>query len=86
MSVPAFTAASSVTSIAIPIALPPAALISAATASAACWLISAMATAAPCFAYSSAIALPIPLAAPVISATLPSRLVIPRPSREGKYP
>src|SRR6185437_15317415 len=53
-----------------------AALISAATASAACWLMSAIATLAPFCAYSSAIALPRPLAAPVIRATLPLRLVM----------
>src|SRR5215469_2299816 len=40
---------------------------------------SAIATAAPFFAYSSAIALPRPLAAPVMSATLPSRLAITTP-------
>src|SRR6185312_1662753 len=63
LSVPALTASSLVTSIATPSALPPAALISAATLSAASWLISA-------------IALPRPLAAPVIRATLPLRLVM----------
>src|SRR6185437_15217200 len=39
-------------------------------------LVSAIATLAPCCAYSSAIALPRPLAAPVIRATLPLRLVM----------
>ena len=78
LSVPALTAASSVTSIATPIALPPAAVISAATLSAASWLMSAMATLAPCFAYNSAIALPRPLAAPVIRATLPFMSVMHR--------
>src|SRR5476649_401556 len=65
----ASTWASSVTSAATPMAL--SLPISAAVASAAAWLISAMATFAPARTYSSAISLPMPLAAPVTKATFP---------------
>src|SRR6516225_725971 len=60
---------------ATPMALPPAPLISSATASAPLWLRSAIATAAPACASVSAICLPMPLAAPVTTATLPSSFV-----------
>ena len=67
---PASTAASSVTFISTAMALPPPALISSAVACAAAIERSAITTLAPSFEYSSAISLPMPLAEPVMMATL----------------
>ena len=82
----ALTGFSPVTSIATPIASPPAARISAAVALAASSLRSAIAIFAPSRANTSAMSLPIPLAAPVMIADLSlSRMVAPiiwRDSRE----
>src|SRR5581483_2741192 len=69
-AMPASTAASLVTSIATLIAWTPRLRSSPATASAASLLRSAIATFAPAWLYASAMALPIPLAAPVTTATL----------------
>src|SRR5271157_3911576 len=67
---PSMTAFSSVTSIATPSAWPPLARISAAVASAASLARSAIATLAPSPAKTSAMSLPMPLAAPVMMAVL----------------
>src|SRR6185312_14877848 len=67
---PASTCSSFVTSISTAVAFTPRARISAAAASAAAWLMSAMAMWQPLSAYTSAMRLPMPLAAPVTSATL----------------
>ncbi|CAJ2761620.1 Uncharacterised protein [Burkholderia pseudomallei] len=81
LSMPAFTASSFVTSIATPIARPPACSMSSATAFAPSWFRSAIATAAPARASSSAISLPMPLAAPVTMAAFPFKFeVIPQVS------
>src|SRR5437763_6971761 len=69
---PALTCCSFVTSIATPRASPPADLISAAAPSAASRFRSAMTTFAPSRAYRCAMALPMPLTAPVTIATFPS--------------
>src|SRR5688500_12598222 len=69
---PASTSASSVTSILTPIAFAPPRTSSCAVARAPSRSRSATATAAPCAAYTSAMRLPMPLAAPVTIATLPS--------------
>src|SRR5882762_4959248 len=66
----ALTCSSFVTSIATPMAVPPLRTISSATACAACWFKSAIATFAPSAAKRSAISFPMPLAAPVTIATL----------------
>src|SRR5699024_322100 len=60
-------------SMATPLALPHVLLILSDASSAASWSRSPIATCAPYFAYVTAIALPMPLAAPVTMATLPSR-------------
>src|SRR5262249_16798045 len=70
---PASTADSSLTSIATAMALPPARLISSAAACAAASWRSAMTTCAPSVAKRLAISSPMPLAAPVMIATLPLR-------------
>src|SRR5262249_47307248 len=70
LAVPASTCASLVTSMTTPMARLPAGSISRAVASAAAWLRSAIATLAPSRANTIAISLPIPLAAPVMMATL----------------
>jgi hypothetical protein len=70
----ASTCASSVTFTETPIALAPVLPISAAAASAACLFRSAIAMFAPWRANSTAISRPMPLAAPVMKATFPSRL------------
>src|SRR6516162_8493638 len=72
VAIPASTAASSLTSIATPTAVPPARLIWVAVASADCNCRSAIATFAPSVPKRLAISLPMPLAAPVMIATLPS--------------
>src|SRR6516165_1103644 len=72
VAIPASTAASSLTSMATPVAVPPARLISAAAASADRDCRSAITTVAPSVAKRHAISLPMPLAAPVMMATLPS--------------
>src|SRR6516165_6640633 len=72
VAMPAATAASSLTSMATPTAVPPARLISVAVASADGNRRSAIATFAPSVAKRLAISLPMPLAAPVMMATLPS--------------
>src|SRR5271166_4875826 len=79
-SVAPFTASSLVTSVATPMARPPAFSIEAATACAACRFTSAMATPTPLLASSSAIALPMPLAAPVTIALFPFRFIAPLPA------
>src|SRR6516225_1927725 len=72
VSIPASTAAWSLTSIATPAAVPPARSISVAAASADGNCRSAITTFAPSVAKRLAISLPMPLAAPVMMATLPS--------------
>src|SRR6185312_527938 len=69
-STPASTPASSVTSMTSAVAFTPRALISSAAACAAAGLMSAIAMRAPLSANTSAMRLPMPLAAPVIRATL----------------
>ena len=73
-SIIAITEASSATSATWPTARPPAASISFATASAPAPFTSATTTAAPSRASSSAVARPMPDAAPVTIATLPASL------------
>src|SRR5258708_40112603 len=75
-SVALLTASSLVTSMATPIALPPALSIPAATFCAASRFTSAIAAATPWLASSSAMALPIPLAAPVTIADFPFRFMV----------
>ncbi len=70
LATPASTCASLTTFISTAIAWPPPALISSAVACAAVSTRSAITTFAPAFEYSSAISLPMPLAAPVMMATL----------------
>ncbi len=70
LAVAASTAASSVTFISTAIAVPPPLLISSAVAWAAASARSAITTLAPSLANSSAISLPMPLAEPVMMATL----------------
>jgi hypothetical protein len=77
-AIPASTAASSLTSMATPAAVPPARLISAAVVSADGNCRSAITTFAPSVAKRLAISLPMPLAAPVMMATLPSSCVMER--------
>src|SRR6266446_7783475 len=80
---PSLTAFSSVTSMAIPIAWPPLARISFAVAPAASLLRSAIATFAPSRAYTRAMSLPMPLAAPVTIADLSLSLISPLICRNG---
>jgi len=68
---PASTCGSLVTSMATPTVRLPGASSSFATASAPCWFRSAMTTLAPSSANFRAISLPMPLAAPVTTATCP---------------
>src|SRR5882672_11065871 len=75
-SVAPFTASSLVTSMATPMALPPEVSMPAATFWAASRFTSAMATATPRLASSSAMPLPIPLAAPVTIADFPFRSMV----------
>src|SRR6266403_672702 len=74
-SVAPFTASSLVTSIATPIALPPALPMAEATFCAASRFTSAIATETPWLASSSAMPLPMPLAAPVTIADFPARFI-----------
>src|SRR6516165_4642997 len=78
VAIPASTAASSLTSMATPVAVPPARLISAAAASADGDCRSAITTFAPSVEKRHAISLPMPLAAPVMMATLPSSCAMER--------
>src|SRR6516162_10930797 len=78
VAMPTSTAASSLTSMATPVAVPPARLSSAAAASADGDCRSAITTFAPSVAKRHAISLPMPLAAPVMMATLPSSCAMER--------
>src|SRR5262245_19763642 len=75
LAMPASTCCSLLTSIATPTARLPAPSSSFAAASAPCWFRSAMTTLAPSRAKVRAISLPMPLAAPVTTATLFSRRI-----------
>ena len=75
-STPASTWASSVTFMATPMALWPVGSKAAAVALAASMFRSAMATFAPCSRKARAMSLPMPLAAPVMMATLSCRLML----------